>query len=184
MPYAIEILFDEIIAAVMRDVWSQLAEVAGGDYMIRHAVYPHVAIAVLDDLEEPVRLQEMLGSIAKGTQPASLRQTGIACFESHRPVVYLGFNKMGFLERLHAQVQVMLRSLGLSNNEYYQWDQWQPHCTLAMEFEATSLEPVAAMAKTVDWNVPFRATALGIIEYPPTKLTWSSPFGGKVNNRP
>ena len=184
MPYAIEILLDEVSASMVREVWSRLAEVAGGDYILRNGVYPHVAIAVLDDLGEPVRLQDMLGSLAQGVQPASLRQTGIAYFQSQRPVVYLGFARTGFLERLHAQVQVVLTSHGLSNNEYYQWNQWQPHCTLAMEFEAENLEAVAATAKAVEWNVPFRAAALGMIEYPPTKLTWSSPLGGKVNNRP
>ena len=72
MPYAIEILFDEISDSAVREVWTRLAAVGGGDYMIRNGAAPHVAIAVLDDPGEPVRLRDMLGSLAQGAQPASL----------------------------------------------------------------------------------------------------------------
>ena len=179
MPYAIELFFDEAASAAVQEMWSQLAPVADSDYVIRNAVYPHVALAVVDDVPDAGRLQEALGSLAQRTPTYPLAPTGIGCFKIDKPVVYIGFDKIGLLKRLHADVAAILAATGLSNHEYYQWDQWQPHCTLAMEFDAENLSPVILTAMLAQWGLPFQVASLALVEYPPTELLWSSPLGAK-----
>ena len=182
MPHAIELLFDDASAAAVRVLWSTLAEVGADDYVIRNGSIPHVALAVIDNLPDPASLTEKLSYLAQQIEPARLKPTAIACFESPAPVVYLGFAKDDFLAAAHQAAMEVLADAGLSNNDLYQPGRWVPHCTLAMEFEADKLDAVLSASKAMEWKVPFCADRLGLVEYPPTRLAWSSPLGKPVEH--
>jgi len=177
MRYGIELHFDKVSTSVVKEVWSQLAVVSQSDYMVSNGIYPHISLAVLDNISEPEQLREMLEVLSQEILPEPLKDTGIAYFESQKPVVYLGFTKGGFLSSIHAGVEGVLETLGVTNHEYYQQNTWTPHCTLGMEFGAEKLDAVVSMAKTIEWNVPFCVDEIRLTAYSPTEDMRPNPLG-------
>ncbi len=178
MPFSVELFLggpgsQEVLAA-----WKELAPAADSDYMIDHGVYPHIALAVMDDVGDADAMFGRLKELAGRIEPASLDCCGVGSFPSDSPVVYLGFQQNKLLSDVHCEVMEILDSFALANYEYYQPARWVPHCTLAMEFPAGRLPEVAQAAEAIEWSSSFAIESIAMVEYPPTKLIFNSPLEG------
>ena len=171
--FSIEIFFDHVTEEAIRQAWDDLSVPARSDYMREHGVFPHVALAVIDDTTDVVRLQVALGKLATQIPAAALDFSGIGGFPGVSGSVYLGFKKNDPLARAHARVADLLKDAGVANHVYYQADMWVPHCTLAEEFCRDYSEEVFKAAKLHDWSLPFIVDRLALVHYPPTILVAS-----------
>ena len=177
MPYSVELFFDPVTSQAVGAAWRDLALPARGDYMVRNGVYPHVALAVLEDGVDVARLRAALSDLAERLPSLSLEFQKVGCFPNTAGAVYLGFEKNAALGVAHSQVAMVLEQVGLTNHELYRADMWVPHCTLAMYCQ-NHCEEVSGAAGQRDWNLPFIAEKLALVQHPPTALLDSWPLRG------
>ncbi|MBN1347725.1 MAG: 2'-5' RNA ligase family protein [Phycisphaerae bacterium] len=176
MTYSIELLFDPATMEGIRLTWSKLADTSGSSYMVDNGVYPHVALAVFEADRLPPDLTVLLEQLAAALEPEALRPRGIGRFEVQEPVVFIGFDTCSFLKQVHGRVQTVLDHFGIPNHEYYRSGEWVPHCSVAMKFPSSRLPATLEAAAHHGLTLPFRATEIGLIQHPPTRLLWRRPL--------
>ncbi len=177
MPFSIELLFDVPIETRLVDGWTRLAELSRSRYMLDNGVLPHVALSVTANADPPGTLHRAICQLASETEGACLPVHGVDCFAGRERVIYLAVEKTDWLRETHAAALSVLEELGLGCDPLYQAPRWVPHCTLAAGLEADQGEDLLCQARSMDWPSVLPVTRIGIVVYPPSRLSGQWPLG-------
>lgn len=132
MPYAIELEFDDALAARVRAGWEDLATAGLGRFMLDVGAEPHISLTGFDELDAAA-LAPHLARLAHSTQRFPVRLSAVGAFPGDANVVFLAPVVSPALLELHRRCHTMLGGLGLAGFELYRPGRWMPHCTMAME---------------------------------------------------
>jgi 2'-5' RNA ligase len=154
MAHALEMYFDDVADAAVRELWQRLTDAGLPSLATRtHRRHrPHVSLAVAESLADadlaPLR------SVLSAHQP-TLQLYVLGTFPGRGGALFLGVQVTAELLAFHAQVHAALGGQPIEHWPYYQPGNWVPHCTLAEgldQAEAGSAfgllagyEPIAAM---------------------------------------
>jgi hypothetical protein len=178
MPYSIELFFDDATSTAISAAWKAMADVTESAYMVRNGVRPHIALAVMESFDD--RICGPLTALAGETSAFSVAMSGVESFGTDPWVVFVGFACHGRLDAVHRRVQAVLSDLHSECHPHYTVGRWKPHCTLAMEFPKCRLSEAIAGTATMNLRLPYIVRYLGIVEYPPTRITWERPLTGQA----
>jgi 2'-5' RNA ligase len=129
MAHTIELLFDPISEATVRDLWAQLERVGLPSLATRtHRRHrPHVSLSVAEYIQAG-QLQGVHERIAAAHLDLTLYSAAIF---PRKGVLYLSVVPTVALLRLHEEVHTALRDSAVGPRDGYAVGAWVPHCTLA-----------------------------------------------------
>lgn len=130
MRYAVVLYLDEASSAIVRSLWTKLAEADISSYLLQIGVPPHVTLGTCEDLRVEGFLARMR-AIAEEHQPFPLALSSLGTFPAPEGVVFLGVTSSDPLMRIAISVQEALGSFSSSVNRIFEPGVWVPHCTLA-----------------------------------------------------
>jgi hypothetical protein len=168
MPVSIELFFDSVTSNAIESCWKDLTGITGSEYMVKNGVHSHVALTIVEAM--PSELHSKMKKFAMEFSSFPLIPSGIDSFKADSAVVYVGFERVGLLEKIHQDVYKLVQEFGLKPDDYYTPEKWIPHCTLAMEFPLIKEKNAVESVKVEVLKLPYRVEALGVIKYPPTEL--------------
>lgn len=127
--YAIVSLLDEQHHARMLELWRGL-EADCGLAGVALTPLPHFSwhIAAEYDLK---RLESALAVLAAGSQPFTVRTTGLGFFTGPSPVVFIPVVKDHTLASYHQRVWELALPAAMGSSTHYMPEGWMPHITLA-----------------------------------------------------
>ncbi|HEX9029692.1 MAG TPA: 2'-5' RNA ligase family protein [Anaerolineales bacterium] len=159
--YAIVSLLDEQHNNQMLELWQGL-EAECGLAGVALTPLPHFSwhIAAEYDLK---RLETALAVLAAGSQPFTVRTTGLGFFTGASPVVFIPVVKDRTISRYHQQVWDLVLPAAMGPSDHYAPEVWVPHITLAYgDVDAARLG--CAMEKLAfqpfSWEIPVDHLAL------------------------
>jgi 2'-5' RNA ligase len=175
MAFAVELALDRDSATPVRTLWRRMAE-AGIRFMAESGADPHVSLVIWDSL--PVdRAIEEVSALAAATPPVPVTFTEVRAFGSD--VVYLALAPSTRLADLQARVQTRLGPLGTDAWPHYHPATWVPHCTLAMELGAATVDTALAVAAGFELPMSARLDRMAIVEFRPVRERYSQSLTGR-----
>jgi len=168
MPFAIELHFDQTSTARISTLWTELQRISGKPLCSELGVRPHISVAVL--AEPPKRLEFRLREYAAILRAFDLELSGIDTFPGDEGVVFVRASLSRPLREIHAGISQVLADLGVVNSPLYESSRWIPHCTLATDVPAGSIQRIMNTAANAGLPAIVRATALCGVRYRPARL--------------
>ena len=96
---------------------------------------PHVSLGVFNDDVDPAALDRATHELAADASPVALRLGPVEVFDEPQPVVYLKPDPSSSLNELHERFLGLLGPTATFLSACYRSEYWQPHRTIAMEFQ-------------------------------------------------
>jgi 2'-5' RNA ligase len=179
MGYAVELNLDPGSAARVQTLWDELAGAGITSEMPDLGAYPHVSLAVFDEIE-PARIRPVLESFAGSHRPIQVRLASVGTFPSEEGVVYLAPVVTPELLALHADFHERLRESGLVGWEYYLPGRWVPHCTVGIFLPPEKVPETVSRVRAADVFGPADLVEVTLIEFKPVRTLLSFPLSERV----
>ena len=177
MGYAIELNLDPDSARKVMGLWEALARAGIDSTMLDVGAYPHISLAVFDELDPDI-LADELSTFARGEQPLAVRFSSVGTFPTQEGVVFLAPVVTAELLGLHSRFHQLLSSAGLEPLAYYRPGSWVPHCTAAIDLSPDKVPAAVELC----WNEGFFGESLlvelGLIEFRPVREIFKHELGG------
>jgi len=122
-------LLDEQATYRVQQLWQEL-EARCGLVGVKTTPFPHFTWQVTEAYDLP-RLEIILATLARQTQPFTIQTTGLGLFTSANPIIYISIVKDERLMKLHSMLWDNLQGIAIRPTLYYTPEQWVPHITLA-----------------------------------------------------
>ncbi|MFO7697325.1 MAG: 2'-5' RNA ligase family protein [Anaerolineae bacterium] len=177
MPYAITALFDERTEEGIHALRVRLVEAGFGDPASAE-VRPHLTLAILPALGGEA-LREPLRAWCEATPPLPVDIAAVGTFPTAEGVVFLAPVVTAALLDLHAQLQAVLKSVGLTGYETYRADRWVPHVTVGIQFSADAVAGAVLLSCEADVFGPAGLTRVAVAEFPPLRTVYSFALRGE-----
>ena len=172
MAFAVSAWFDVNTENKVRDIWRILHESEVSSRFHTGPYRPHLTLGVYESAD----VEELVQQLGRYTQqrtafPISLSSLGIFCGmpgdDSRVPrTLFLGVTVTRLLQELHADVHLLLGRLGSEPRPYYLPECWNPHCSLAVDLEATELVRAVDICQTTTLPICGQVDRIGIIDTP------------------
>lgn len=163
MPYSIQVHFDEITNAKIREMWKKIADQNIPCRAFEKNFSPHLTLVYGEITGDKKVSWDFL--TAQKTFEISFE--GINVFED-RGVIFLSPEKSTSLANLHKihDINVTFSSM----NKLYRIDNWEPHCSLASRLSPRQVEACVSMFE--DLEFPFQATCVSsnFVKYPEAEV--------------
>lgn len=109
-----------------------------------------------------------------------LHHESVEAFVEPQPVLYLAPAASRSLRALHERFVDLLDARAWSwLTAYYRPDHWQPHCTVAMEFDPARLDEASALLRDQFSPLTAACEGLQLIEFRPVEVLARRAFGGR-----
>lgn len=131
---------------------------------------PHVSLGVFSDDVDPLELERHLHALAGEATPFALRFGDVAMFIEPQPVIYLEPDHSSGLKALHERFFGLLGSTAPFLSAHYRPEHWQPHCTIAMEFESELLDEAEAIVRNRFSPFNARCSSLQLVRFRPVEV--------------
>ena len=128
MAFSIELHFDEKSNSIIRSMWKKLSEANISDYMDKYGVFPHISLAVFDDIDIQ-SVEKLIEKVIKNESTFTLKMSSLGIFPSNQNILFLSPVPSERLINLHTKLHFAIKDIE-SNWDYYLPNQWVPHCTL------------------------------------------------------
>jgi len=161
--YAIEMFFDDVADAVVRQLWRRLADRGlpnlGAHGHGRHR--PHVSLTVADQSDRILggEVRTDLEAAIGARRSLHLSFQALGTFAGNGGVLFLAVAPISALLELHDVVGEVFRNHRIDRWPHYLPGMWVPHCTLAMGLAPP--QQAAAVARLSGFE-PFEAQVLDI----------------------
>ena len=175
MPYAVHLFFDDTTDQAIRTIWQEMTDSGAAPYLGVSGNRPHISLVLCDELD-PGDCERRLKDFSTHfkAMPVSFQTLGI--FPG--TTVYTGPVVTRELLHLHREVDGLLDGCcKWPAFDYYRPGKWIPHCTLAMEFEASRLNEVLEIASHLKLPLNGQIVGLGVIEFRPVKHLFAFNLG-------
>jgi hypothetical protein len=156
MTYAVELFFDEVTEARLRDLWAVLeGELPRVAHFSSPHYRPHVSLAVLEH-DDPRSLGPVVGPHLAALVGRPVQLSGLGLFlDPGRTLAFLTVTGSEELARAQRSIAGALTEAGARVNPFSVPENWTPHCTLP--YDATP--DIPALVSTVRTaGLPIRAT--------------------------
>lgn len=178
MGYALELPLDPRAAAEVVEL-RRILETAGVPTLTASiGEIPHVSLGVFDDDVDPLALERLLHALAEEATPLALRFGGVGMFVEPQPVIYLEPDQSGSLQALHERFFSLLGATTTSLSAHYRPEHWQPHCTIAMEFEPDLLDEAGEVVRRRFSRVDALCSSLQLVRFRPVEVLEHRTFRG------
>lgn len=127
---------------------------------------PHVSLAVLGR-SKPDLIEKATRITAQQFGPLPARLEAVGVFPSAANVLFLYATPSQAMLAVHHAFHAALKKEGLSSSDYYQPDQWVPHCTLEFEIPDEQLRLAQDLCKQHFTPILGTFTHLGVIAFRP-----------------
>jgi 2'-5' RNA ligase len=166
MPFAVEMMLDDVSADVVRYTWRDLAALGIAPWSHESGARPHVTLGVCEKVDQSACARFLADFAAEHPAPA-VRFSSIGVFASDPAVVFLAPVVTADLLGLHMRFHDRFRELATDPWAYYLPGQWVPHCTLAMECPVALIPKAVDICRAVSLPLDGRLEAVGIVEFRP-----------------
>jgi len=171
MSFSIELHFDEKSNLIIRNMWKKLRERGISAYMDQYGGFPHIALAVFDDIDI-LEMERLIEKAAENESMFTVKMPSLGIFPSSESVLFLSPAASASLINLHAKLHRTLKDTE-GKWEYYLPDFWVPHCTLGMNIPKSKLHD-ALDAIVEDYEpLDVRIETIQLVEFNPVKLVKS-----------
>lgn len=135
MAFAVELSFDPVADAAVRDLWRALddAGVVSLGTEAERALRPHVSLAGCDGNGDDAELHDTLGPHLRAATGLELDLTSFGFFLARGIVAFLAVTPTTRLLEAHDAVVGALELHSVTPWPQYAVDAFVPHCTLAMD---------------------------------------------------
>ena len=169
MGYAVELFYDHESELAVRKVWDGAGEATGQSSLSETGARPHVSLAVYDDDLDATGFQEKLQEFADTTEPFEFRLTSVGTFPGNEGVVYLSPVMTQDLMAVHRRYHQTFLKYEPYVQAYYLPGNWVPHCTVAIDLEASGILKAVAYCRMRFQPVTGRFAEIGLVEFRPVK---------------
>ncbi len=183
MGYAVELFYDHESEIAVRKVWDGAGEALGRSSLSNTGARPHISLAVYNDDLDPAGFPEKLQEFAESTEPFEFRLSSVGTFPGNEGVVYLSPVVTQDLLAIHQQYHETFLKYEANVQAYYLPGNWVPHCTVAIDLEASGIPEVVAYCRARFQQVTGRFTEIGLVEFRPVKELFTVELG-QVRRQP
>lgn len=138
---------------------------------------PHVSLGVFSEGVDPLALERLLDALAEDAEPVTLHFGDVGMFIEPQPVIYLVPDPSSSLKALHERFFGLLGVSAAYLSSYYRPEHWQPHCTIAMEFESDLLGEAEAIVRNRSSPFSARCSSLQLVRFRPVEVLDRRAFG-------
>ena len=181
MGYAIELPLDPRAASEV-GVLRQMLETAGIPTLTASVGdIPHVSLGVFSDDADRASLERVMYELAEEAIPVEFRIETVNTFVEPQPVLYLEPAPSRGLRTLHERFLDLLdERASASLSAYYRPELWQPHCTVAMEFDRAQLEQASALVRNRLSPLDVVCESLQLVRFRPVEVLAHRGFRGHL----
>lgn len=137
MSFSIELHFDQKSNLIIRNMWKKLRERNVSDYMDKYGGFPHVSLAIFDDIDV-LSVVKLIEEVVENENMFTVKMSSLGIFPSNESVLFLSPVASATLINLHSKLHMLIKDIE-SKWEYYLPDLWVPHCTLGMNIHKSKL---------------------------------------------
>jgi 2'-5' RNA ligase len=141
MGYAIELNLSRKSRTLIDKIWERLSIEKIATTMIDIDAQPHISLAVFDSIDCEIA-QKVIKSFAKETNPLSVKLSFVGTFPTRENVVFIAPKVTTELLNIHLKLHEKLSNKGIKSIEYYQPNNWIPHCTIAIDLNKNKTSKV------------------------------------------
>ncbi len=174
MSFSIELHFDEKSNFIIRNMWRKLRERGISDYMDKHGVFPHISLAVFNDIDI-LEMEKRIEKVIKNQGVFSIKMSNLGSFPSNEGVLFVSPNFSDTLINLHKKLHEALKDIE-EKWEYYLPDFWIPHCTLGMNIPKLELQNAFDVIKEDFKPFDVKVETIQLVEFDPVKLVKTFKF--------
>ena len=182
MLFVVELYFDPLTEASIRDVWKAIDDARISDSMPKGGYRPHVSLGVCDYLETNSLAQE-LTTFAASITPFQLSFPNIGIFSTSEGVVYLGVTVTEQLLNLHTTFHKIFKKYAEEQREYYTVGRWVPHCTLAFGLSEHQIAETVTICRQIDLPVSTEVREIGLVKVSAMGCQRLSSFNFKTTDK-
>lgn len=175
MSFSIELHFDEKSNLIIRNMWKKLREKGISGYMDQYGGFPHIALAVFDDIDI-LEVEKLIEKIAENESMFNIKMSSLGIFPSNESVLFLSPAISATLINLHAKLHAILKDIEGCKWEYYLPDFWVPHCTLGMNIPKSKIHDGLDVIIEDYEPLDVRIEGIHLVEFNPVKLVKSFKF--------
>lgn len=174
MSFSIEVHFDEKSNLVIRNMWKRLRERDISDYMDQYGGFPHIALAVFNDIDIS-DMERLIEKVVENESMFTIKMSSLGIFPSNESVLFLSPAASATLINLHEKLHGALKDIK-EKWHYYLPGFWVPHCTVGMNIPKSKIHD--ALDVIIEDFEPFDITieTIQLIEFNPVKLVKSFKF--------
>ncbi len=183
MAFAAILYFDPDAQANIEALWDTLDERGVSPSIATMNIRPHITLIGWESCGAvPVcnELRAFAGSVA----PLTVKLSAVGAFPGKQVAAYLAPTVPADLVRLHTALYARLTGLGLVPPEYYQPENWVPHCTVALKLPPERLSAVMDCCMKSEVFRPIQLTAIALVEYMPVRELCAFPLGDMTYAEP
>jgi hypothetical protein len=177
MPVAIEFFLDDASAAVVQQIWRQIAEAGISPYLYTSGVHPHLTLAVGEQIEE-AEVERVLRGWAADTAPLQVTFASLGLTPTESANVFLSAVATTDLLALHAGLHDKLAGRVESSWERYQPGRWVPHCPLVERVPGDRLGQTLEIARRASLPLDARLVEIAVVDFRPLRHRFSIPLTG------
>lgn len=138
MPFSIELNFDDNSNLIIKNMWKKLSERGISDYMHKHGGFPHIALAVFDDIDV-LEIENIIEKVVEDEHKFTIKMSSLGIFPSNESVLFLSPAASENLINFHMKLHDALKDIE-EQWDYYLPGFWVPHCTLGMNIPKTKIQ--------------------------------------------
>lgn len=174
MAFSIELHFDEKSNFIIKNMWKKLRERGISDYMDQYGGFPHIALAVFNNIDI-LEIERIIEKIIKNESMFIIKMSSFGIFPSNESVLFLSPTASKTLINLHGKLHESLKDID-EKWDYYLPDFWIPHCTLEMNIPKSKIH--YALDVIIEKYEPFdvKIESIKLVEFNPVKLVKSFKF--------
>lgn len=177
MPFAVQLFFDPISEAIIRNVQEELVKDGIALSTYDPADRPSLSLALYDEFDNGTG-EGRLKVFAEMFSPFPLTFSSLGIFPGEKAVVYLAPTVNQKLLDIHAYVHQLLKDSSTSSSMQYIPGYWIPHCALALKVEPAFTARTLEIGMSMPFPVHCQVEEIGVIECWPVKHLYSFGLGG------
>lgn len=171
MAFSIELNFDEESNFIIKKMWKKLREKDISDYMDIYGVFPHISLAIIEDINVS-EVGMIIEKSIEGEVIFDIKLSGVGSFPSDEGVLFLSVDHSDTLINFHKILHKHLEHIN-GHSKYYLPGFWFPHCTLGMNIDKLKMQDAFDIIKEDFVPLDVRIETIKLIEFDPVKVIQS-----------
>lgn len=177
MGYGIELYFDDESNRKIRNIWTALYDEKANKFMINSNSKPHLTLKVYEEsLEDLEGLKMLVESFPKSLKTFKLHFSNIGFFNTGEMVMTIMPKVTEALLNSHRTFDSLSKAYNLHGWQYYNTDQWVPHCTMALNIRKTKEHECFDILSSMFEPFEAKVTKIGLIHFMPIEQLCEYPL--------
>jgi 2'-5' RNA ligase len=174
MAFSIELNFDADSSLIVKNMWKKLRERDISDYMDKFGEYPHISLAIIDDINIP-EVEGIIEKLIRDQSMFNIRMSNLGSFPSDEGVLFISPDTSDTLVNFHKKLHRYMENIK-AQSKYYLPEFWHPHCTLGMNIAKSKMPEAFEVVKEDFKPFDVKIETIKLIEFDPVKVIKSFSF--------